>query len=151
MTTGRRNDDGHAAGDPDGAAGGRRWAPYGVRTNAEVSGPLLRQRFRLAHDAMEPLRRALDRGLMSVSGVDRTMRVAWATASTVKLYPASVLQTEPRGRTDTVRMSDARNRLLKTAQSGGETCYRRRKTARLAGRMSSPPSGMCWLKGVRRW
>jgi magnesium chelatase family protein len=48
-----------------------------VRTNAEVPGPLLRQRFRLANDVMEPLRQALDRGLLSIRGVDRTMRVAW--------------------------------------------------------------------------
>jgi magnesium chelatase family protein len=58
----------------------QRWAPYGVRTNAEVSGPLLRQRFRLTSDAMKPLRSALDKGLMSIRGVDRTMRVAWTLA-----------------------------------------------------------------------
>ena len=55
-----------------------RWAPYGVRTNAEVSGPLLRRRFRPAHDIMAPLRTALDRGVMSIRGVDRTLRVAWS-------------------------------------------------------------------------
>jgi magnesium chelatase family protein len=58
-------------------AAAHRWQPYGVRTNAEVPGPLLRQRFRLANDVMEPLRQALDRGLLSIRGVDRTMRVAW--------------------------------------------------------------------------
>jgi magnesium chelatase family protein len=58
----------------------QRWAPYGVRTNAEVSGPLLRQRFRLASDAMKPLRHAVDKGLMSIRGLDRTMRVAWTLA-----------------------------------------------------------------------
>jgi hypothetical protein len=116
-----------------------------VRTNAEVSGPLLRQRFRLAHDAMEPLRRALDRGLMSVRGVDRAMRVGWATASTVKLYPASVLQTEPRGRTDTVRMTDARNRLLKTAQSGGEIAtVDQRRHALLEGCRRRPVGCVGW-------
>jgi len=57
-----------------------RWRPYGVRTNAEVSGPLLRRRFRLDHSAMDPLRQALDKGLLSVRGVDRTMRVAWTVA-----------------------------------------------------------------------
>ena len=58
------------------ATAAERWRPYGVRTNAEVSGPLLRQRFRLHHDAMDPLRQALDKGLLSIRGVDRTMRVA---------------------------------------------------------------------------
>ncbi|HZQ30474.1 MAG TPA: YifB family Mg chelatase-like AAA ATPase [Mycobacterium sp.] len=62
------------------AAAAERWRPYGVRTNAEVSGPLLRQRFRLSRDAMDPLRRALDRGLLSIRGVDRTVRVAWTLA-----------------------------------------------------------------------
>jgi magnesium chelatase family protein len=59
------------------AAAAERWDPFGVHTNAEISGPLLRQRFRLGTDAMEPLRRALDRGLLSIRGVDRTVRVAW--------------------------------------------------------------------------
>ncbi|HUL98270.1 MAG TPA: ATP-binding protein, partial [Mycobacterium sp.] len=58
-------------------AAAARWRPYGVRTNAEVSGPLLRQRFRLDNDAMEPLRQALDKGLLSIRGVDRTIRVSW--------------------------------------------------------------------------
>jgi magnesium chelatase family protein len=59
------------------ATAAERWRPYGVSTNAEVPGPLLRQRFRLHHDAMDPLRRALDKGLLSIRGVDRLMRVAW--------------------------------------------------------------------------
>jgi magnesium chelatase family protein len=55
-----------------------RWAPYGVRTNAEVSGPLLRRRFRPPHAVMAPLCTALDRGVLSIRGVDRTLRVAWS-------------------------------------------------------------------------
>ncbi|WP_319445496.1 MULTISPECIES: YifB family Mg chelatase-like AAA ATPase [unclassified Mycobacterium] len=55
-----------------------RWMPYGVRTNAEVSGALLRRRFRPPHDVMAPLRTALDRGVLSIRGVDRTLRVAWS-------------------------------------------------------------------------
>jgi len=62
------------------ATAAERWRPYGVRTNAELPGPLLRQRFRLHHDAMAPLRAALDKGLLSIRGVDRTMRVAWTIA-----------------------------------------------------------------------
>ncbi|MDT5368317.1 MAG: magnesium chelatase family protein [Mycobacterium sp.] len=62
------------------AMAAERWRGYGVRTNAEVSGPLLRQRFRLRQDAMEPLRQALDKGLLSIRGLDRAMRVAWTVA-----------------------------------------------------------------------
>jgi magnesium chelatase family protein len=54
-----------------------RWRPHGFHTNAEVSGPLLRRQFRLGAAAMQPLRAALERGLLSIRGADRTMRVAW--------------------------------------------------------------------------
>jgi magnesium chelatase family protein len=57
-----------------------RWRPHGIRTNAEVSGALLRRKFRLDAAAMEPLRTALDRGVLSIRGVDRTLRVAWTLA-----------------------------------------------------------------------
>jgi magnesium chelatase family protein len=59
------------------AAAAERWAPHGVRTNAEVSGALLRRRFRPPQPVMAPLRAALDRGVLSIRGVDRTLRVAW--------------------------------------------------------------------------
>ena len=62
------------------AAAAERWSPHGVRTNAEVGGPLLRRRFRLDRTTMAPLRHALDRGELSVRGVDRTLRVAWTLA-----------------------------------------------------------------------
>lgn len=58
----------------------QRWQPYGVRTNAEVSGTLVRRRFRPGTAAMAPLRAALDRGMLSIRGVDRTLRVAWTLA-----------------------------------------------------------------------
>lgn len=57
-----------------------RWRPHGFGTNAEVSGALLRRRFRLGNAEMAPLRTALDRGLLSVRGVNRTLRVAWTLA-----------------------------------------------------------------------
>jgi magnesium chelatase family protein len=57
-----------------------RWRPYGIRTNAEVSGSLLRRKFRLDPAAMRPLRTALDRGQISIRGMDRTLRVAWTLA-----------------------------------------------------------------------
>jgi magnesium chelatase family protein len=59
------------------AAATERWRPHGFRTNAEVSAALLRQKFRPDSTAMTPLRTALDRGLLSIRGVDRTLRVAW--------------------------------------------------------------------------
>ena len=58
-------------------AAAERWKSHGIRTNAEVSGPLLRRRYRLAKEAMAPLRTALDRGQISIRGVDRSLRVAW--------------------------------------------------------------------------
>ncbi len=61
-------------------AAAERWRKHGVRTNAEVSGVLLRRRFRLDADVMAPLRTALDRGVLSIRGVDRTLRVAWTLA-----------------------------------------------------------------------
>ncbi len=61
-------------------AAAARWRAYGFVTNAEVAGPLLRRKFRPGHAAMEPLRTALDRGLLSIRGVDRTLRVAWSLA-----------------------------------------------------------------------
>ncbi|OBB61283.1 hypothetical protein A5757_07180 [Mycobacterium sp. 852013-51886_SCH5428379] len=62
------------------AAAAARWHPYGIRTNAEVGGPLLRRRFRLGKKAMEPVTTALDRGLLSIRGMDRSLRVAWTLA-----------------------------------------------------------------------
>ena len=61
-------------------AAAERWKQYGIRTNAEVSGVLLRRRFRLDQNVMDPLKTALDRGQLSIRGVDRTLRVAWTLA-----------------------------------------------------------------------
>jgi magnesium chelatase family protein len=57
-----------------------RWRPHGFTTNAEVSGTLLRRKFRPGTKAMAPLRLAVDRGLLSIRGLDRTLRVAWSLA-----------------------------------------------------------------------
>jgi magnesium chelatase family protein len=62
------------------AAAAERWRPHGIRTNAEVGGALLRRKFRLDAKVMEPLRTALDRGQLSIRGLDRTLRVAWTLA-----------------------------------------------------------------------
>ncbi|MFC9788029.1 YifB family Mg chelatase-like AAA ATPase [Rhodococcus sp. NPDC127528] len=57
-----------------------RWSDYGWRTNAEVPGPVLRQRFRLARAALAPLERALREGQITARGADRALRVAWTLA-----------------------------------------------------------------------
>jgi magnesium chelatase family protein len=61
-------------------AAAQRWKPHGITTNAEVSGMLLRRRYRLSKQVMDPLRSALERGVLSLRGVDRTLRVAWTLA-----------------------------------------------------------------------
>lgn len=59
------------------AAAAARWKSHGFATNAEVSGTMLRRRFRLPAPVMAPLKAALERGLLSIRGVDRSLRVAW--------------------------------------------------------------------------
>jgi magnesium chelatase family protein len=59
------------------AAAADRWQQYGFTANSEVTGSVLRQQFRPAVAAMRPLQAALDRGLLSIRGVDRALRVAW--------------------------------------------------------------------------
>ncbi|MGE2718760.1 YifB family Mg chelatase-like AAA ATPase [Mycolicibacterium celeriflavum] len=59
------------------AAAAERWRPYGIRTNVEVRGSLLRRKFRLPKTVMQPFEAALNRGTLSVRGMDRTLRVAW--------------------------------------------------------------------------
>ena len=59
------------------AAAAERWRSYGFSTNAEVTGVVLRRRFRLDAAVMAPLKTALERGLLSIRGVDRSLRVAW--------------------------------------------------------------------------
>ena len=59
------------------AAAAERWRSYGFTTNAEVTGVVLRRRFRLDAAVMAPLKMALERGLLSIRGVDRSLRVAW--------------------------------------------------------------------------
>lgn len=57
-----------------------RLRPYGITTNAEVGGPLLRRSLRPSAEAMKPLRMAVERGVVSIRGMDRTVRVAWTLA-----------------------------------------------------------------------
>lgn len=62
------------------AAAEARWAGYGWRTNAEVPGPELRGRFRLARSVVVPLEHALHRGELTARGADRALRTAWTLA-----------------------------------------------------------------------
>jgi len=59
------------------AAAAQRWMAHGFTTNAEVGGTVLRRGFRLPAAVMAPLKTALERGLLSIRGVDRCLRVAW--------------------------------------------------------------------------
>lgn len=62
------------------AAAAERWRPHGFSTNAEVTGAVLRRHFPLPVATMAPLKTALDRGLISIRGVHRALRVAWSLA-----------------------------------------------------------------------
>lgn len=62
------------------ATAAERWRTYGFTTNAEVAGSVLRRKFRLDSTAMAPLKTALERGVLSIRGVDRSLRVAWTLA-----------------------------------------------------------------------
>ncbi|MFC7447236.1 YifB family Mg chelatase-like AAA ATPase [Rhodococcus daqingensis] len=57
-----------------------RWREFGWRTNAEVPGPALRQRFRISRQALGPLEGALREGQITARGADRALRVAWTLA-----------------------------------------------------------------------
>ncbi|OJV59566.1 MAG: Mg chelatase-like protein [Cellulomonas sp. 73-145] len=57
-----------------------RLAGTGWRTNAQVSGRWLRERLGPRRSLMTDLDRALDRGTLSLRGVDRVLRVAWTLA-----------------------------------------------------------------------
>ncbi len=59
----------------------QRWSEYGWRTNAEVPGPALRQKFRLSRAALAPVERALRKGVITARGADRALRVAKAVVS----------------------------------------------------------------------
>jgi magnesium chelatase family protein len=61
-------------------AAAERWSAHGFATNAEVTGSVLRRRFRLSAAVMAPLKTSLERGLISIRGVDRSLRVAWTLA-----------------------------------------------------------------------
>ncbi|KGN36752.1 hypothetical protein N803_17175 [Knoellia subterranea KCTC 19937] len=58
-----------------------RWAKHGWETNAQVPGHALRRRpWRLPGDRTAALDRALDIGVLTLRGYDRTLRLAWSCA-----------------------------------------------------------------------
>ncbi|MFB9908093.1 YifB family Mg chelatase-like AAA ATPase [Allokutzneria oryzae] len=57
-----------------------RWAGYGLHSNAEVPGPVLRRDFPLPREAIELLDHGLDLGVVTGRGADRCLRVAWTLA-----------------------------------------------------------------------
>ncbi|TQL04553.1 YifB family Mg chelatase-like AAA ATPase [Cellulomonas sp. SLBN-39] len=62
------------------AAQGERWRAHGWRTNAEVPGARLRERLGPDRALVADLDRAVDRGTLSLRGMDRVVRVAWTLA-----------------------------------------------------------------------
>ncbi|MDQ3506149.1 MAG: YifB family Mg chelatase-like AAA ATPase [Actinomycetota bacterium] len=53
---------------------------WGIRLNGHVPGAVLRDRLRLPRAVQASAELALDRGLLSVRGFDRVLRVAWSLA-----------------------------------------------------------------------
>lgn len=59
------------------AAAARRWLEFGLTTNGEVPGHLLRQQFRLPRKVIACVEESLRRGEITARGADRAIRVAW--------------------------------------------------------------------------
>lgn len=62
------------------AAAVERWESEGWRTNAEVPGPALHNRFALPRSVTRPLDVGLRAGELTARGADRALRVAWTLA-----------------------------------------------------------------------
>lgn len=62
------------------SAARERWRDYGWLTNAEVPGNALRQKFRLAREAIAPIDLFLRDGRITARGADRALRLAWTLA-----------------------------------------------------------------------
>lgn len=62
------------------AAAGERLAAVGLTTTAQVPGRLLRERWPVPRAALSLAERALERGALSVRGLDRVVRVSWTLA-----------------------------------------------------------------------
>lgn len=62
------------------AAASERFGTQGWTRNSEVPGSALRSQWRLAASATGALDRALERGVLTLRGYDRVLRVAWSLA-----------------------------------------------------------------------
>ncbi|MDA3804434.1 YifB family Mg chelatase-like AAA ATPase [Clavibacter sp. CT19] len=62
------------------AAAAERWSGTPWRLNAHASGPWLRREAGLGRGATASLDRALDRGLITMRGYDRVLRIGWTLA-----------------------------------------------------------------------
>lgn len=62
------------------ATAAARLSTWGRHLNSEVPGMVLREHLRLPRAALASAEMALDRGLLSVRGFDRVLRVAWTLA-----------------------------------------------------------------------
>ncbi|WP_369052863.1 YifB family Mg chelatase-like AAA ATPase [Kineococcus terrestris] len=86
------------------AAAAERLRPHSLRTNGELRGPLLRGPLRLPPAVTADLDRALERGVLSLRGLDRVLRVAWTVAD---LRGATVPDRDDVGRAAVLRGLDA--------------------------------------------
>ena len=57
-----------------------RLLPFGLETNAQVPGRLLRGALRLGAPTTRILDHALERGVLTARGYDRVLRLAWTLA-----------------------------------------------------------------------
>jgi len=57
-----------------------RLRPHGLRTNGELTGAVLRGALRLPAPVTTDLERALERGALTLRGLDRVLRLAWTVA-----------------------------------------------------------------------
>ena len=62
--------------------------------NSEVPGAVLRERLRLPRATLASAEMALDRGLLSVRGFDRVLRVAWTLADLTGLTSPSTAEVD---------------------------------------------------------
>ncbi|MFW0168949.1 YifB family Mg chelatase-like AAA ATPase [Rothia sp. P4278] len=62
------------------AAQAERLAPYGLSTNAETNGKILRGPLKLSAALTAELSRSIDRGTLTARGYDRVLRTAWTLA-----------------------------------------------------------------------
>lgn len=58
----------------------RRWAQWGWASNSRVPGPWLREHSGLEPSLLASLDRSVDRGVLSLRGADRVLRLAWTVA-----------------------------------------------------------------------